>query len=268
MEEFEKIAVICILTMIIHSVDTLSYSTRIAGIRTKKLAVALSLFNIIVLVSRTSNMIQAPLVGSIVDSAVKFGRQDILGDFRLIILSATIGSIVGAMFIPTFINIFTYAINRLEIVGSVPNLLMHTFSVNALKKVKKSIAPPSTRYLKQIRYSGIPVSLVVYHTLITSIYTVGILASVYAGVVIPAYRLTASQLSGIINGVATVLYAVVVDPTAALITDQTLQGKRPAKDATSLVTLLVCGKIGGTLLGQLIFLPAVDIIVYFTKLII
>jgi len=254
--------------MIIHSIDTLSYSTRLAGVRTKKLAVALSLFNIITLVSRTSNTLQAPLVGSIVDSAIKFGDKGIFSDFRLIILSATLGSIIGAAVIPTFINIFSYAINRLEIAGSVPNLLIQTLSIKTLKKVKKSLTPPKPHYIKQIRNAGIPISLIVYHTLITSIYTVGVLAAVYAGVVIPAYRLTASQLSGIINGVATVLYAVIVDPTAAMIYDQVLQGKRQAKDANSMVTLLVCGKIGGTLLGQLIFLPAVYIIVYITKMII
>ncbi|AEE97077.1 lipid II flippase Amj family protein [Mahella australiensis] len=267
MNNYSRIMTVCILTMIIHSIDTLSYSTRIAGIRTKRLAVALSLFNIIVLVSRTSNMIQAPLVGSIVDHAIKYGSSGVLEDFRLIIFSATIGSIVGAIVIPTFINIFSYAINRLEIAGSVPNLLVQTLSIKTLKRVKKSITIPKPQYLHEFRHSGIPINLILYHTIITSIYTVGVLASVYSGTIIPEYRLTASQLSGIINGIATILYAVVVDPTAAMITDQTLQGKRPYKDVNFMVTLLVLGKIGGTLLGQLIFLPAVDVIVAITKFI-
>lgn len=268
MNNYSRILIICILTMIIHCIDTLSYSTRIAGIRTKRLAVALSLFNIIVLVSRTSNMIQAPLVGSIVDQAIKYGNKNVLLDFRLIIFSATLGSTLGAAFIPTFINIFSYAINRLEIAGSVPNLLVQTLSIRGLKRVKKSISPPKKRYLSEVRHSGVPTKLILYHFVITSIYTVGVLASVYSGTIIPSYRLTASQLSGIINGMATILYAIVVDPTAAMITDQTLQGKRPYKDATAMVILLVLGKIGGTLLGQVIFIPAVDLIVHITQLIV
>jgi hypothetical protein len=85
---------------------------------------------------------------------------------------------------------------------------------------------------------------------------------------IPQFRLTASQLSGIINGIATILLAVVVDPKSAVITDQVLQGKRKKSDVNSMVIYLVGGKILGTLLGQLLFIPASKIIVFFTQLIV
>ena len=57
------------LTIIIHASDTLTYSIRLAGVREGKYAVALSLSGIIVLVSRTSNLIQAPLTGKMIDYA-------------------------------------------------------------------------------------------------------------------------------------------------------------------------------------------------------
>lgn len=50
-----------LLTMIIHAAETLSYSIRYAGVKLNKIAVALSLTGIVVLVSRTANKIHAPL---------------------------------------------------------------------------------------------------------------------------------------------------------------------------------------------------------------
>jgi hypothetical protein len=49
---------ICGLTFVIHLIGTLAYSVRIAGTRTRRIALSLSLFNILVLVSRTSNSFQ------------------------------------------------------------------------------------------------------------------------------------------------------------------------------------------------------------------
>nr|WP_312847073.1 DUF2837 family protein [Paenibacillus sp. SDF0028] len=55
--------------MLIHLFETLSYAVRYAGVRTGRLAVALSLTGIIVLVSRTSNLLQGPMTGKIIDYA-------------------------------------------------------------------------------------------------------------------------------------------------------------------------------------------------------
>lgn len=47
------------LTFIIHLIGTLAYSVRISGTRTRRIAISLSLFNILILISRTSNSFQA-----------------------------------------------------------------------------------------------------------------------------------------------------------------------------------------------------------------
>jgi hypothetical protein len=266
-----KLVVVILFTAIIHLVDTLSYSVRLAGIKTKRLAMALSLFNIIVLVSRTANMIQAPLLGSIVDKAINEGRPGmLLSDFRLIIFSATIGSLIGALLIPTFINIFSKGILNLEKAGSIPHLLqMVVFEGNAkLKNLKKDVRKPKLSMLDNLRPEKIPPVLMILNLIITSISTIGVLAAIYAGTLVPQYRITASQLSGIINGVATILLAVVVDPQAAIITDQTLQGIREKQEATTMVAFLVGGKVLGTLLSQLIFLASARIVVFITKIIV
>ena len=42
--------IICALTFVIHLIGTLAYSVRIAGTRTRRIALSLSLFNVLILV--------------------------------------------------------------------------------------------------------------------------------------------------------------------------------------------------------------------------
>lgn len=264
----ERLIIVIMFTATIHMVDTLSYSVRLAGIRTKRLAMAISLFNIIVLISRTANMIQAPLLGSIVDKAINQGSSAfLLHDFRWIIASATLGSMIGAALIPSFVVIFSKGIINLEKAGSIPQLMGMVIFQQPIAKIKKSLVKPGLSLLKELKPEKIPPTFLVLNLIITSISTIGVLAAIYAGALVPHYRITASQLSGIINGAATILLAVVVDPQAAIITDQTLQGLRERQEANTMVAFLVGGKILGTLLSQIIFLWAAKMVVFITKII-
>lgn len=260
---------IFVLTVVIHMIDTFSYAVRVAAVRTGRLAMALSLFNIILLVARTANMVQAPLLGSLVDDSIAKGTSFfLLDEFRLVIFAATVGSILGAALIPTFISIFTRGIRGLEDAGSVPRLLLIGTSRKGLRAIRGSITRPTGNMLRKVQVSSLPKTFLILNVAITAVYTIGVLASIYAGVLLPAYRLTASQLSGIINGTATILFALLVDPKAALITDQAIQGIRKPQDVDAMVVLLTGGKILGTVLAQLVFLPAASIIVYFTHIIV
>ena len=57
-----QLALILALAFIIHLIGTLAYSVRIAGVRTRRIAVSFALFNVLVLVSRTSNSFQGPFL--------------------------------------------------------------------------------------------------------------------------------------------------------------------------------------------------------------
>ncbi|MGE5577703.1 MAG: lipid II flippase Amj family protein [Syntrophothermus sp.] len=263
----KRLVLVLILTGIIHMVDTLSYSVRIAGVQTKRLAIALSLFNLIVLVSRLANTIQAPLLGSIVDLAIARKQTAWLAvDFREIILAATIGSVIGALLIPSFVGIFSRGILIFEETGSIPRLLSRFFSRRGYEAVRRNLKPPEIQKVKKFRMTELPKTFLILNVLITSLLTIGVLSSIYAGALIPSFRLTAGQLSGLVNGTATILLAMLVDPRAAVITDQALRGIRPEWDVKVMVVLLVAGKILGTLLGQLIFVPAAESIVFITRI--
>lgn len=97
---------IFIFTLIIHTAETLSYSLRYAGVKINKIAVALSLTGIIVLISRTANLIQAPLTAKIIDYAKTDISFNVIDYLRIILLSSTIGTIIAILFFPTFVNIY------------------------------------------------------------------------------------------------------------------------------------------------------------------
>src|SRR4029450_7472699 len=116
--------IICALTFVIHLIGTLAYSVRIAGSRTRRIAISLSLFNTLVLISRTSNSFQAPLLAKRVEQKIAIGvERGAVADFRWLLVSATLASIVGAFFIPTFQRLFAQYVEAFARYRSVPRIV-------------------------------------------------------------------------------------------------------------------------------------------------
>jgi len=288
-----RLLIVAAMTAAIHLINTLIYSVRLAGVRTQRLAIAISLFNVIFLLSSTANLIQAPLLSSIVEHAINKGLQnaahpqqlqDILGNpfyrqqlvflresIRLVILSATVGTIAGAILIPTFVNVFTRAIMVFEKVGSVPRLVaMVIFSPHRLYKLFRSVYLPRPALIRRVVGGrlGIPKAFLLLNIIVTGIFTTGVLSALYAGALLPQFRSTATLLSGIVNGVAQILNITIVDPMAALITDQAMRGERDERDVRQMAFYLAITRFLGTLLAQVIFVPSALIIKFVAELLI
>ncbi|MBC7325085.1 MAG: DUF2837 family protein, partial [Moorella sp. (in: Bacteria)] len=145
-------------------------------------------------------------------------------------------------------------------------MLLAPRSVLGLAKEIK--LPQPGRFRDSLREPlSIPVAFLAANIIITGIWTTGVLSALYAGALNPQYRMSAAFTSGIINGMATVLAATVVDPTAGMITDQALRGVREEKDVRQMAVYLALTRLIGTLLAQAIFLPAAWVVVYVVKLI-
>lgn len=252
-----------ILTVVIHTVDTLAYSVRLNSVKSGQVALSFSLFNMFVLVSRTANMFQGPLIGSIVGLSIASGLNP-ASDLRIVIFASTAGTILGILLIPTFLRIFEAAVRRLELTGSVPSLVVEALQINNIKRMVKSAVRPRKTMLEKLRFREIPKRLLILNAVVTGIYTIGILAANYAALLVPEYaRLSAVASSGMINGIASILLTFFIDPKSAIITDQALREKRPYGDVKALVILLITTKLIGTLLGQVFFLPAARVIASF-----
>lgn len=269
--------IVFVLTGVIHMINTLAYAVRLSGVKTKRLAIALSLFNIIFITSQTANSIQGPLFNGYIETAIQKAQKSgtlaelpsIIGwDIRTVLLAATIGTIVGSLLIPSFVRIFTKAILLFEQVGSVPKLILMLFSPKKLAKIVKEVSVPSTEVVREGIRKGIPRKVLLLNIIITGVYTTGVLSSIMAGVMIPAFRSTAVQLANLINGVATVLLATIVDPITASITDQAIRGVRSEEDVKNMTMYLAFSRIAGTLFAQVIFIPAAYAVIEITKIIV
>ncbi|WP_053367869.1 lipid II flippase Amj family protein [Bacillus sp. FJAT-27245] len=253
------------LTLVIHLIDTLSYSVRISSVKSGKFALSMSLFNIYVLVSRTANMFQAPLIGALIGLSIA-NQTDPINEIRLVILSATIGTLMGVILIPTFLKLFPKAVDRLEVRGSVPSIVLEALSIANIKRMVKNTKKPQRKMIHRLRFREIPKRLLILNTMITAIYTVGVVSAYYAAFFVEEeFRLSASASSGMINGIATILLTLLVDPQSAIITDQAFRNKRPNEDVKALVTLLIGTKLLGTLIGQVLIYPAAMVIASFYK---
>ncbi|MTK11593.1 MAG: DUF2837 family protein [Clostridiaceae bacterium] len=258
---FEKLIV---LTIIIHIIDTLAYSVRLSSVKSGNFALSLSLFNLIVLISRTANMFQGPLIGKMIDKSINI-KYDPINEVRYVILATTVGTLIGIVLIPTFLRVFSKSVSRLEETGSIPSLVVQSLSIANIKRVAKNTVMPRKNMISDLRYKNIPKKLLLLNALITGIYTIGVLAAYYASIYDPGDRLAIAASSGMINGIASILLTIFIDPKAAIITDEAFRGKREYGDVKTLVIMLIGTKLIGTLIGQLLLIPSAKFIVHFYK---
>lgn len=261
----DKVLLIYVLTLIANIIDVLSYSVFIVGVKTRKLAISNALFQAVMIISRVAIFIQAPLIGSIADEAILNNNVDDLAlIFRNIIFVTTLGSLLGALFAPAFIDVFSSLTNYFERLGTIPKMISSLiFNIN--KVLEKKVRIESYKEFKNVSLDNMPKGLLILNALAISIYSVGLLSSIYAGALMPEYRMTASQLSGLIVGIGAALFMIFIDPMIAVITDQTMEGKMSPEYIKSLVFFLALADFVGTLISQVLFLPLTDLIIFAAK---
>ncbi|MWC27564.1 lipid II flippase family protein [Paenibacillus sp. MMS18-CY102] len=260
-----SLIIVFVLTLVIHTAETLSYAVRFAGVKLNKIAVALSLTGIIVLVSRTANLIQAPLTAKFVDYARHHASFPLIDYMRFILIASSAGTILAIALFPTFVSLFGRVIAKLEVAGSIPKLIT-SVTVGQLINTKHYLRKPAFSFY-YFRYLGIPKRLIFLNVVVTAFYTVGVLASLYAAHLLPAYSTTASQASGMINGIATILLTIFIDPQLGIITDKALHHEEYRNQLGKIYIVLMTSRCLGTMLGQFLLIPAAYFIGMIVKLI-
>ena len=260
----KQLLLICALTFIIHIIGTLAYSVRIAGIRTRRIAVSLALFSILMLLSRTSNSFLGPFLAKRVETGIDqhVAASTLLGDFRWLLFSASLATILGAILIPTFQRAFCRAVEHFQVHRSVPKLLLHAVFKGGLSYLKTSASLPKPANVTGLREkSGVSISMTAMNVIATALWTVGVFAALYAGVLDPSVRVTSSTLSSIINGGATIMMAVLIDPHMSGMTDDVIEGKIEESQFRRAVVWLVGRRLAGTLIAQFLLVLSAVVIV-------
>jgi hypothetical protein len=249
---------ICFLTFVIHLIGTLAYSVRIAGVRTRRIAVSFALFSILVLVSRTSNSFLGPFLAKRVESNLAGTvSTNLLADFRWLLVASSLATIAGAVLIPTFQRVFCRAVDHFQVHRSVPKLILHGFFKGGLSYVKDAATLPASGNVSGLRgKGGVSAKITLLNVGATALWTVGVFASLYAGALDPDVRVTSSTLSSIINGGATIMMAVFIDPHMSGMTDDVVEGRVSEPGFRQAIVWLVASRLAGTLLAQALLVPS------------
>jgi hypothetical protein len=259
-----QLAVICLLTFVIHFIGTLAYSVPLTGVRTRRIAVSFALFNVLILVSRTSNSFQGPFLAKRVEQTLANPLANgLLADFRWLLFSATCATLLGGCLIPTFQRLFSRAVLHFQVHRSIPRLLLRTLSWGGLTHVKDAVSLPAAANLTQLRLRQVvSPGMMTLNLIAVALWTVGVFASLYAGYLKPELRVTASTLSSIVNGLATILMFVFIDPQMSMMTDDVMEGRVSESVFRRTLVWMVGSRFAGTLLAQLLLVPAAGLIVF------
>ncbi|WP_184117559.1 lipid II flippase Amj family protein [Rummeliibacillus stabekisii] len=263
-----KLIIISLFLVIVTMIDTLAYSTRISGVRVKLIATAISLFSTLVIVSRFSTMIQQPLTAKLIVEAPKMDKLSYIEDqYRILIAVTSLGVLLGIFLFPAFINIFSRAIIGLSNEkGSLFTLFKKQFNLKGMKNILRCFRLPKWHYLHDITFKTIPKRLFMINILITAVFTTGVLSSIYASMLVPSdYAQTALMSSGIINGIATLLLTLFIDPKVSVLADRVIKKQVDYVYLKSYSLTMISSKFFGTLLAQLLFVPAAYYVAWFAE---
>lgn len=250
------------LTGFISLIGALAYAARIAGVRTRRIAMSFALFNILVLFSRTSNSFLGPFLAKRIETRLHSGSGDALFfDMQLVLGAASIATLFGILLVPTAQRMFAAAIGWYQENRSTTKLALKAVSPSGLRALRASLRMPSLTHLRRWRMpAGIGWGVLVANCLAQSLLAVGVVASLYAGYLAPEFRVTASQLSALINGFATILLFAFIDPQLSVMTDDAVEGKVAEAEFRRAIMLISLSRLAGTLLAQALLLPAAQLI--------
>lgn len=258
-----QVIIVLVLSFGINLITTLSYSVRMVGIRTGRIAISLALFNILVIVSRTANGFQAPLLAKTVENDIKMGVTENSGLFRMIIFSCTLATIAGGFLIPTFQRLLSAAVINFSIYKSIPKLILHGFSKSGILYFRESLAVPVKENITAISLDReFPWRIFVLNVFAVAILTIGVLSAVYASYLNPDFRSTASNLSAFINGFATIVMFAFIDPQLSAMTDDVMLGKCAESTFRKYIVYMVIARVMGTLLAQMLFIPGAEVLAW------
>lgn len=255
---------ILLLTGFINLIGALAYAARIAGVRTRRIAMSFALFNILVLFSRTSNSFLGPFLAKRIETRLHDGSgASLFIDMQLVLAAASFATLIGILLVPTAQRMFAAAIGWYQTNRSTTKLAVKAVSPSGLRTLRRSLTLPSLAHLKSWKMpKGISWGVLIANCLAQSLLAVGVVASLYAGYLAPEFRVTASQLSALINGFATILLFAFIDPQLSVMTDDAVEGKVDEAEFRRAITFISLSRLAGTILAQALLLPAAMLIAW------
>lgn len=262
----KKFAVVFLITFFIYFLGMIAGALRFAGIKTGLITTSFSLSNVVYLVNRLSNLVQTPFLGSMVDIAYRNSSlEELKIKLHMIIFAGTLGYLVGFFFFTTFERIFEKWIVLFDKDKNLLKTFLYFFNPRSWFFFIRSIGKPAF-YLSYGELRRVPGVVFWSSTLIGAFWTTGVLSAMYASVLAPEFARTATILSGIVNGVATVLFTIFLDPIVANITDKVYNKQEKIEYLYNVVWVIMVTSVLGTILAHFVLYPGAWIIAKITIL--
>ncbi|MFN3995153.1 MAG: lipid II flippase family protein [bacterium] len=256
----KKFVVVFFITFFIYFLGMVAGALRFAGIKTELITTSFSLLNVISLISRLSNLIQTPFLGSMVDLAYKNNSlEELKIKLHMIIFAGTLGYFVGFFFFTTFEKIFEKWIVLFDKDRNLVKTFLYFFNPRSWFFFVRNISKP-VFYLSYKELKRVPSVVFWSSTLIGAFWTTGVLSAMYASVLAPEFARTATILSGIVNGVATVLFTIFLDPIVANITDKVYNKQERIEYLYNVIWVIMVTSVLGTILAHFVLYPGAWII--------
>jgi len=259
---------LCFFVAVIHLIATLSYGVRIAGARTGKVAFCLSLFNILVLVSRTSNTLLTPALSKRVESSLHADSSGLQHEFHLLILSASVATLVGAVLIPMFQRYVTAVVGSFDRFPSLPRMMKFALSKPGIEALAASWAVPAKGNFEFLRAGHrLPWNIFAMNVIGSSLLATGVLSSLYAGLLAPELRMTTGQLSAVVNFFGTIMLFAFVDPYLSYVTDGAAKGGEGDARLRAAVFGMAGSRLLGTVMAHFLMVPGAIMIAKIARVI-
>lgn len=140
------------------------------------------------------------------------------------------------------------AVQHFQANRSVPRLLLRISFKGGLAQLKDVATMPTAANVARIRAAdGISAWVIVLNVAAIALWTTGVFGSLYAGYRNSALRVTSSTLSAVVNGAATILMFVFIDPQMSVMTDDVIEGRTSEPQFRWAVVRLVGSRLAGTL---------------------
>ncbi|MEZ5327869.1 MAG: DUF2837 family protein [Verrucomicrobiales bacterium] len=212
--------------------------------------------------------LQAPFLATRIETAMSASISPLLSDFHWILGSAALATALGAFFVPSAQRAFARAVGLLHLRRSLPGVVIHGLHPRRLLTAQRFLAVPRLANLNCFGgRGGLTWGFLLLNTIAVALWTVGVFASLYAGALEPDLRVTCSNLSSIINGVATIIMFLLLDPQLSLLTDDVARERIGQATFRSAVTSLIGARFAGALLAQVLLVPAAVITAYVARVI-
>lgn len=260
------IFLVCVLTTTLYMMSTMSLSVKLVGIKTRKMAATYSVYNIFFLVTRLATTLQAPLLSKQIETSIITGQEPQIRIFYLVIIMSTVGSIVGALFIPTVYRFMISAVEKAHLQNSIFSIFYKVSPLKVHSHFKKSIKWPDEKNLKDLfNLKNLPLGFVSLNLIISCLQSVSVLSCLYAGYLNPSLRSTCLSLNGFIIGLSTLLSLLFTEPHLSILADKVAFQGEDESYFKRYLSLVVVARVLGTTLGFLLLVPLSYAVVFLAK---